>query len=64
MTKAEIIAELRRSAEQDELPLNDMKYPAWTAYWYWTSSNEWFGCDEDRQLRTFLLLIAHALEDA
>lgn len=63
MTKAEIIAELRRSAREDWSPLNAMDFPAWNAQCGWRRRGEWFRPYEDLDTRTFLLLVACALED-
>ena len=63
MTKTKIIAELRRSALEDERPLFEMAFPAWSEQSDWRDRGEWFPFWEDRELRTYLLLVACALED-
>lgn len=61
MTKAEIIAELRRSAREDADPWCDMRISAFFAVmdWYGVIC----GCGDPEIERTFFLLVACALED-
>ena len=63
MTKAEIIAELRRSAREDLSPLTEMAFVAWNTHCDWRRRGEWCWPGEDWEVRTFLLLVACALED-
>ena len=62
MTKTKIIAELRRSALEDERPLGEMAFLAWSEQCDWRDRGEWFYPWEDQELRIFLLLVACALE--
>jgi hypothetical protein len=63
MTKTKIIKELRRSALEDKKPLHQMAFSAWSQQCDWRDRGEWFYPWEDQDLRTFLLLVACALED-
>lgn len=65
MTKAEIIAELRRSAREDAHPWQEVSMRAFLA-----TGNRWDFADfagmdgyDFEQDGTFFLLVAHALED-
>lgn len=62
MTKAEIIAELRRSATEDVYPGGEISYRAFDESRGWRRSAEWM-CDlTNNDCRTFFLLVAEALE--
>ena len=61
MTKAEIIAELRRSAVEDESPWICVEEDAFVACIPWKLKSQWMA-DACEELRTFFLLVACALE--
>ena len=61
MTKAEIIAELRRSAVEDESPWVFVGEDAFLACVPWKLKHQWMA-DAGEDLRTFFLLVACALE--
>lgn len=62
MTKAEIIAELRRSAVEDENPAFDSHHDAWRAAdKYWHDDDD---CSLGMKYRMWFLIVACALEDA
>lgn len=66
MTKAEIIAELRRSAMEDRNPWKSVSDAAWgEAFCVWTDHDEIIvrELSAPNKCRTFYLLVAHALED-
>jgi len=63
MTKTEIIAELRRSAELLDVSPDCLSYRAFEAVLCRGSMNEYPFDLRGDALRTFLLLVAHALED-
>lgn len=63
MTKAEIIAELRRSAREDSSPYWDITNDAFDATMDWRYRHESVANIDDGGRRTFFLLVACALED-
>lgn len=63
MTKAEIIAELRRSAAEDGNCAMEMKQDAWDVVHSFWRTGDRLSNEGDAQYRMFVLLVAHALED-
>lgn len=64
MTRAEIIAELRRSAREDADPVRDMRKVAfWAGVDYFTGKIFSVLVMQPDDARTFILLVACALED-
>ncbi len=63
MTRAEIIAELRRSAIDDVHPAYQMSQEAWDALDSLWHHGDRIASEENTQYRTFVLIAAHALED-
>lgn len=61
MNKTEIIAELRRSACEDEVPFFNADIAAWYTALTWLECDRLSGLTTD-ELRTFYLLVACALE--
>jgi hypothetical protein len=62
MTKAEIRAELRRSAMEDERPMGEMSEEAWMVVLFWRRYMYEVVADLSiPDLRTFMLLVAEAL---
>lgn len=59
MNKAQIKAELRRSACEDECPPSDIKHAAFMESWRWRQEYQIYENIDD--YRTFYLLIAEAL---
>ena len=63
MTRAEIIAELRRSAVEDALPAIEMMQEAWDALDSLWNFGDRIASEDNAQYRMFVLFAAHALED-
>lgn len=63
MTRAEIIAELRRSATEDRDPWSSVHFHAFKDACAHTMEGEATICLSNGDLRTFFLLVACALED-
>ena len=63
MTRAEIIAELRRSAREDADPWYGARSVAFVAAAKMCQIGESMGTEQAMKLRTFFLFVACALED-
>ena len=62
MTRADIKAELRRSACEDELPFHGVSEAAWEEACEWKSDKmHQHMSDMECDLRTFFLLVAEAM---
>ena len=62
MTRAEIIAELRRSAMHDPAPKLRLAHAAWVETCRFRFVREWLDNLKYNDCRTFFLLVACALE--
>ena len=64
MTRAEIIAELRRSAREDVDPYGEMFYLTWRHAIAWLSGKDEVNGDfVSEQFRLYCIFVACALED-
>jgi hypothetical protein len=63
MTKAQIIAELRRSAIEDQRPWCMVRNAAWLYAIEAYEATPWEGNYEQEDVAMFFLLLAQALED-